>query len=258
MVLERPPPERRVAVFEAAFAPEATVVIPPRTARAPSDAPAPAALPPRLAPAPTADPIVRMTASAGSLTTAGAFSCQIRAPYPATAPSNPATSHSSISAPPTGRLHGQQVQSQPAFASTASPGLDETIPVAGRRGAVARVPAQDPCPQGVSNSTVRAHVEQHGEGLDHRPTWCDVVAGEAPHGPVCRCHRDGMQGVRGSSPLSSTLPEHGVAAAQRGDSPSRSLLGRLAPKGRGPGVLSICPILRSRLIVRSSRSACDL
>ena len=95
-----PPPARRVAVLEATPAPETTVAMPPRTARAPSDAPAPAALPPMLAPASTADPIVRTTASAGLLTTAGVFSCQTRTPYPATAPSNPATTHSSISAPP--------------------------------------------------------------------------------------------------------------------------------------------------------------
>jgi len=36
-------------------------------------------------------------------------------------------------------------------------------------------------------------------------TWCDVVSGEAPCGPVCRCHGDGMQEARGSNPLSSTL-----------------------------------------------------
>jgi len=100
IVVARPPPaERRVAVLEATPAPETTVVRPPRTARAPSDAPAPAALPPMLAPAPTADPIVRTTASAGLLTTAGVFSCQTRTPYPATAPSNPAT-HSFIGPPP--------------------------------------------------------------------------------------------------------------------------------------------------------------
>jgi len=100
MVARPPPAGRRVAVLEAMPAPETTVVIPPRTARAPSDAPAPAALPPMLAPAPTADPIVRTTASAGLLTTAGVFSCQTRTPYPATAPSNPATTHSSIGPPP--------------------------------------------------------------------------------------------------------------------------------------------------------------
>src|SRR6266542_624381 len=105
MVARPPPAGRRVAVLEAMPVPETTVVIPPRTARAPSDAPAPAALPPMLAPAPTADPIVRTTASAGLLTTAGVFSCQTRTPYPATAPSNPATTHSSISPPPPPESH---------------------------------------------------------------------------------------------------------------------------------------------------------
>jgi hypothetical protein len=139
MVLARPPrAERRVAVLEATPAPETTVVMPPRTARAPSDAPAPAALPPMLAPAPTADPIVRTTASAGLLTTAGVFSCQTRTPYPATAPSNPATTHSSISPPPPshtapGRLHTAQVASHLALAAPASPRSEETAAARRRR-----------------------------------------------------------------------------------------------------------------------------
>jgi hypothetical protein len=98
-VLARPsPPVRRAAVLEAAPIPETTVAIPPRATRAPSDAPAPAALPPTLAPVPTADPIVRTTVSAGFFTALGVFSCQTRTPYPAAAPISPANTHSSISA----------------------------------------------------------------------------------------------------------------------------------------------------------------
>lgn len=52
----------RVATLEAATAPEAIVTTPPRTARAPSDAPALAALPPMLVPVPSADPTVRTAA----------------------------------------------------------------------------------------------------------------------------------------------------------------------------------------------------
>jgi len=137
MVAARPPPAgRRVAVLDATPAPETTVAMPPRTARAPSDAPAPAALPPMLAPAPTADPIVRTTASAGLLTTAGVFSCQTRTPNPATTPSNPATTHSSISTPPplyttSGRIgppHAAKVASHLSFATPASPRSEETAP----------------------------------------------------------------------------------------------------------------------------------
>lgn len=138
MVLPRPPPpERRVAALDATPAPATTVVTPPRTARAPNDAPAPAALPPMLAPAPAADPIVRTTSPTGFLTTAGTFSCQTRTPYPATAPSNPATTHSSISAPssrvapPPGRLHAAPVASDLASAAPASPGSQETAPQLG-------------------------------------------------------------------------------------------------------------------------------
>jgi hypothetical protein len=204
MVPERPPPERRVALFEAALAPEATVVIPPRTARAPSDAPAPAALPPRLAPAPTADPIVRTTASAGPLTTAGAFSCQIRAPYPATAPSNPATSHSSISAPPIGRLHGQQFN--PSLPSPLRHHPDWTKPSRspGRRGAVARVLAQDPLSAGCQQQhrTSPRRAARRGSSPS-RPgaTW-----GQGRRGRVLFAGVTGMacKGSGGSSPLSST------------------------------------------------------
>jgi hypothetical protein len=147
MVLPRPPPaDRRVAALEATPAPATTVVTPPRTARAPNDAPAPAALPPMLAPAPAADPIVRTTAPAGSLTTAGTFSCQTRTPYPATAPSNPATAHSSISTPssrvalPPGRLHAAPVTFDLAEAAPASPASEETAP---RLGDIALSPPAD-------------------------------------------------------------------------------------------------------------------
>ena len=91
----RPPAGRPVATREAAFTPETTVFTPPRIVRAPSDTPVPAALPPIPTPVPTADPTVRTAVSVGFFTIWGAFSCQTRAPYPATAPRNPATSHSS-------------------------------------------------------------------------------------------------------------------------------------------------------------------
>jgi hypothetical protein len=39
-----------------------------------------------------------------------------------------------------------------------------------------------------------------------QPTWGDVVSGEAPYRPGCRCHGDGMQGV--SRVLVSDLLDH--------------------------------------------------
>jgi hypothetical protein len=80
MGLAVPRAGRPVAARETAPAPETTVFIPPRTARAPTEAPAPATLPPMLAPVPTADPTVRTTISVGLLTIDGAFSCQTRTP----------------------------------------------------------------------------------------------------------------------------------------------------------------------------------
>jgi hypothetical protein len=64
----RPPAGRPVATRVAAFAPEATVSIPPRIARAPSDTPAFAALPPMPTPVPSADPTVRTAVSVGFFT----------------------------------------------------------------------------------------------------------------------------------------------------------------------------------------------
>jgi hypothetical protein len=80
LVPPAPPVERRLAALEAAPAPAATVATPLSTASAPRDAPAAAARPPRLAPALNADPTVRAAASAGCLTTLGAFSCHRRTP----------------------------------------------------------------------------------------------------------------------------------------------------------------------------------
>jgi hypothetical protein len=99
----RPAAGRPVATRVAAPAPETTVFIPPRIARAPNDTPAPAALPPISTPVPTADPTVRTAVSVGFFTIWGALSCQTRAPYPATAPRNPATNHSSTCTAPSGR-----------------------------------------------------------------------------------------------------------------------------------------------------------
>jgi hypothetical protein len=65
----------------------------------------------------------------------------------------------------------------------------------GIRSVVSSVSATEPC-EPTQDSTRRL--------LTRQPTWYDMVSGEAPYGPVCWCHWDGMQGVRGSSPLSST------------------------------------------------------
>jgi hypothetical protein len=66
------------------------------------------------------------------------------------------------------------------------------------RSVVSRVSATGPC-EPAQDRTARPMTSQ--------PTWCDVGLGGAPSGPVCGCNRDGMQGVRGSNPLSSTPTE---------------------------------------------------
>ena len=60
------------------------------------------------------------------------------------------------------------------------------------------------CQQGVSNRTVRAHARQYGKVLD---LPADLVRRGVRGGAIGSCllvYRDGMQGVRGSNPLSST------------------------------------------------------
>jgi hypothetical protein len=77
--------------------------------------------------------------------------------------------------------------------STVTPRLRS--PVFCTQSVVSSVSATGPC-EPAHNNTAKL--------LTVLPTWCDVVSGEAPLGPVCGCHRDGMQEGRGSNPLSST------------------------------------------------------
>jgi hypothetical protein len=63
------------------------------------------------------------------------------------------------------------------------------------RSVVSTVSATGPC-EPTRGSTARASAS--------RPTWCDVVSGQAPYCPVCRCNRDGMEEVRHSNSLGET------------------------------------------------------
>jgi hypothetical protein len=87
------------------------------------------------------------------------------------------------------------------------------------RSVVSRVSATGPC-EPTQKSTARP--------LTFLPTWCGVVSGEAPYGPVCQCHWDGMQEVRGSNPLSSTPTKTAGQPACGCSSPGRC--SRRAPR----------------------------
>ncbi len=91
-----------------------------------------------------------------------------------------------------GRRHSKAIQTD------SGPIADPTT-----RGCHGSVPATG-CHQGVSNKTVRADAGQDGKALDGPADLGRRGVGGGAIRPICRCNRDGMQGLRGSNPLSST------------------------------------------------------